>query len=201
MNEQDNHKGQRHRTISFPQIRTMEDQLEAIADYYWVCEKKRKKKNRVRATLPKEWKGICTRVRLLQGVTMIEGYLNEVKQPQLKRQRAKRAYEADPNVYAIGQPRGIPEKYKVDVQVDAGVDVHTWDWFNSLFGSWGQWLTKVGIIIGIVVVVFLLLFCCIVPFIRSMLASAAAKQMINVSVRPTGVDIGCTNLHSGTWTG
>ncbi len=48
-----------------------------------------------------------------------------------------------------------------------------------------------GIIIGIVVV-FLLLFCCIVPFIRSMLASAAAKQMINVSVRPTGIDIGCT---------
>ncbi len=54
-----------------------------------------------------------------------------------------------------------------------------------------------GIIIGIVVVVvFLLLFCCIVPFIRSMLASAAAKQMINVSVRPTGIDIGCTNMHT-----
>ncbi len=53
-----------------------------------------------------------------------------------------------------------------------------------------------GIIIGIVVVVFLLLFCCIVPFIRSMLASAAAKQMNNVSVRPTGIDIGCTNMHT-----
>ncbi len=60
-----------------------------------------------------------------------------------------------------------------------------------------------GIIIGIVVM-FLLLFCCIVPFIRSMLASAAAKQMINVSVRPTGIDVGCTkkkNVYSGTWTG
>ncbi len=43
-----------------------------------------------------------------------------------------------------------------------------------------------------IVVMFLLLFCCIVPFIRSMLASAAAKQMINVSVRPTGIDVGCT---------
>ncbi len=70
------------------------------------------------------------------------------------------------------------------------------DWFNSLFGSWGQWLTKMGIIIGIVVVMFLLLFCCIVPFIRSMLASAAAKQMINVSVRPTGIDVGCTNMYT-----
>ncbi len=29
-----------------------------------------------------------------------------------------------------------------------------------------------------------------------MLASAAAKQMINVSVRPTGIDIGCTNMHT-----
>ncbi len=41
-----------------------------------------------------------------------------------------------------------------------------------------------------------LLICCIVPFIRSMLASAAAKQMINVSVRPTGIDIGCINMHT-----
>lgn len=57
MNEHDNHKGQRHRTISFPQIRTMKDQLEAIADYYWVCEEKKRRK-KVRATLPKDWKGI-----------------------------------------------------------------------------------------------------------------------------------------------
>ncbi len=58
-----------------------------------------------------------------------------------------------------------------------------------------KWLTKMGIIISIVVM-FLLLFCCIVPFIRSMLASAAAKQMINVSVRPTGIDVGCTNMYT-----
>ncbi len=55
-----------------------------------------------------------------------------------------------------------------------------------------------GIIIGIVVM-FLLLFCCIVPFIRSMLASAAAKQMINVSVRPTGIDVGCTKKKRIQW--
>ncbi len=57
-------------------------------------------------------------------------------------------------------------------------------------------VSQMGIIIGIVVVVFLLLFCCIVPFIRSMLASAAAKQMINVSVRPTGIDVGFTNMYT-----
>ncbi len=93
---------------------------------------------------------------------------------------------------AMGKLKNLRE----EVTKNAGADMHTWDWFNSLFGSWGQWLTKVGIIIGIVVVMFLLLFCCIVPFIRSMLASAAAKQMINVSVRPTGIDVGCTNMYT-----
>ncbi len=93
---------------------------------------------------------------------------------------------------AMGKLRNLRE----EVTKNAGADMHTWDWFNSLFGSWGQWLTKMGIIIGIVVVMFLLLFCCIVPFIRSMLASAAAKQMINVSVRPTGIDVGCTNTYT-----
>ncbi|RXN25154.1 C-C motif chemokine 25-like protein [Labeo rohita] len=34
------------------------------------------------------------------------------------------------------------------------------------------------------------------PKIRSMLANAAAKQMINVSVKPSGVDIGYTSVHS-----
>ncbi len=29
-----------------------------------------------------------------------------------------------------------------------------------------------------------------------MLAGAAAKQMIHFSVRPTGVDVGCTNMYT-----
>ncbi|XP_016396857.1 uncharacterized protein LOC107730522 [Sinocyclocheilus rhinocerous] len=249
-------------TISFPLISSMEEQSEAVADYYWVCGGRR-----LWATLPKGWKGICARVRLLQGVTVIEGELNEIKQTPLKRHRVKRAYEADPNVYldVIGQPRGIPEKYKArneiksgfesifvwitpnknlewinyiyynqqrfinytddaldalgqqlgptskmtwqnrqalnwllaekggvcvmfgsdcctyipnntapdgsftkameklknlreEVTKNAGADMQNWDWFNSFFGSWGQWLTRVGIIVGIAVVVFLLLF-------------------------------------------
>lgn len=125
-------------TISFPLIRTMEDQSEAVADYYWVCGGKR-----VRATLPKDWKGIFTRVRLLQEVTMIEGDLNEVKQPQLTRHRAKRAYEADPNVYldAVGQPRGIPEKYKARNEIKSGLEsIFVWitpnknlEWINYIY--------------------------------------------------------------------
>ncbi len=98
--------------------------------------------------------------------------------------------------WIIHQSNGETEKPERGGNQECWSSMHTWDWFNSLFGSWGQWFTKMGIIIGIVVVMFLLLFCCIVPFIRSMLASAAAKQMINVSVRPTGIDVGCTNVYT-----
>jgi len=66
-------------------------------------------------------------------------------------------------------------------------------WFVSVFGSWKEWRVQMGIIIAVTVGVFFLLLCCVVPFLRSMLASAAAKQMINVSVKPSAIDIGCTN--------
>lgn len=73
-------------------------------------------------------------------------------------------------------------------------ETENWEnWLDSIFGSWKEWLIQAGIIIAVGVVVFLLLFCCVVPFFRSMLANAAAKQMINVSVKRSEVDIGCTN--------
>lgn len=59
----------------------------------------------------------------------------------------------------------------------------------------GEWLTKVGIIMAVVFVVFVLLFYCVVPHSRSMMANAAAKQMMGVSVRRSGVDIECTNMY------
>lgn len=59
---------------------------------------------------------------------------------------------------------------------------------SYIFGSWGKWLTKVGIITATVVVIFVLLFCCVMPFFRSVMANAASNQMINVSVRRSGVD-------------
>ncbi len=53
---------------------------------------------------------------------------------------------------AMGKLKNLRE----EVTKNAGADMHTWDWLNSLFGSWGQWLAKVGVIIGIVFVVVLL---------------------------------------------
>jgi len=80
-----------------------------------------------------------------------------------------------------------------EVTKNAGRDRNFGYWLDSIFASWKDWLMQVGIILAVSVGVFFLLFCCVVPFLRSMLASAAAKQMINVSVRPSGVDVGCVN--------
>ena len=85
------------------------------------------------------------------------------------------------------------KQLRQEVTENAGRDRNIGYWLDSLFGSWKEWFIKVGMIIVVVVVVFLLLFCCVVPFLRSMIASAAAKQMINVSVKRSGIDIGCTN--------
>ncbi|XP_058609545.1 uncharacterized protein LOC131525671 [Onychostoma macrolepis] len=124
-------------TISFPLISTMEDQLEAVADYYWVCGGKR-----LRAILPKDWKGICTRVRLLQGITIIEEDIDDVEYPRPNRNRVKRAYELDPDVYldSIGQRRGIPEEFKARNEIKSGFEsIFIWitpnknlEWINYI---------------------------------------------------------------------
>lgn len=74
------------------------------------------------------------------------------------------------------------ENLRKEVKENAGADKNFSDWFASVFGSWRQWLIKIGIFVGIALLVFVLLFCCVVPFLRSMLVKAAAKQMVNVRV-------------------
>jgi len=76
-----------------------------------------------------------------------------------------------------------------EVTKNAGRDRNFGYWLDSIFSSWKDWLIRIGLILAISVGVFFLLFCCVVPFLRSMLASAAAKQMINVSVSPSGIDV------------
>ncbi|XP_048019955.1 uncharacterized protein LOC125251062 [Megalobrama amblycephala] len=81
---------------------------------------------------------------------------------------------------------------RTEVTENAGRDRKIGEWFDSLFGSWKEWLVKVGVIIAVALGIFVLLFCCVLPFLRSTMAGAAAKQMVNVSVKQSGVDIGCT---------
>ncbi|XP_048034381.1 uncharacterized protein LOC125260187 isoform X2 [Megalobrama amblycephala] len=285
-------------TLAFPIIDQFEAIDEAIADHFWICGGKR-----LRATLPKGWKGICARVRLAQEVVMVDWDPDDETPSQhvTPGHRAKRAYKPDPNVVidAIGQPRGIPHEFKARDEVKSGFEsIFVWitpnknaewinyiyynqqrfinytddalmalgeqlkytskmtwqnrqalnwllaekggvcvmfgidcctfipnntapdgsftkamkklkslrtevtenagrdrkigEWFDSLFGSWKEWLVKVGVIVAVAVGIFVLLFCCVLPFLRSMMAGAAAKQMVNVSVKQSGIDIGCT---------
>lgn len=81
---------------------------------------------------------------------------------------------------------------RTEVTANAGRDRKVGEWFDSLFGLWQGWLVKVGVIIAVALGINVLLFCCVLPFLRSMKASAADKQMVNVSVKQSGVDIGCT---------
>jgi hypothetical protein len=116
----------------------MHDQTEAAADYYWVCGGKR-----LRATLPRDWKGICNRVRLMQRITIIEEDIEGVKYPQPQRNRVKRAYTPDPDVYldAIGQPRRITGKFKARNEVKSGFEsILIWiaankntEWINYIY--------------------------------------------------------------------
>ncbi|MGL5956435.1 MAG: hypothetical protein ACRC0X_07540, partial [Brevinema sp.] len=58
-----------------------------------------------------------------------------IVQWDIDKRREKRAYESDPNVYldAIGQPRGIPNKFKARSEVLSG--------YESIF--FGYLLTKI----------------------------------------------------------
>lgn len=64
-------------------------------------------KDNVWLHLPLQWKGTCTRVRLIQEITMAPW--NFKKNIEKTKDRTKRAYTPDPEVYldVIGQPRGI----------------------------------------------------------------------------------------------
>ncbi|MGL5955641.1 MAG: hypothetical protein ACRC0X_03430, partial [Brevinema sp.] len=113
-----------------PSVELYRDQAEIIADFFWVCAGEQLLTN-----LPIGWKGICTRVRLIQEVNIISWGENE--------SRKKRAYEPDPNIYldSIGQPRGIPNKYKARSEVLAGYEsIFIWvspnkntEWINYIY--------------------------------------------------------------------
>lgn len=130
-------------TLNFPLIEPLENQSEAIADYFWLCGGRR-----LRATLKEGWKGLCTRVRLAQAVGIIDWDPNEedsreIDQSTAIRQRVKRAYIPDPNVKIdeIGQPRGIPHEFKARDEVLSGIEsIFVWitpnknvEWINYIY--------------------------------------------------------------------
>ncbi|XP_051986878.1 uncharacterized protein LOC127646934 [Xyrauchen texanus] len=290
--------GCENQTLVSPARKIHAEQTETIADYFWLCGG-----DQLKTTLPKGWKGLCTRVRLIQEVTMVEWDPSEIQtapKPLVhNKARVKRAYAPDPGVYmdAIVQPRGIPQQFKArneiksgfesifvwvtpnknlewinyiyynqqrfinytdealealghqlsatskmawqnrqalnwlladkggvcvmfgadcctyipnntspegaftqamkklhdlrkEVKSNAGRDQLFGQWFDDLFGSWKIGLMKIGIIIVIGLTLFALLFCCIIPILRSIMTRTVAKQMVTVSMIPpeTGLE-------------
>ena len=52
------------------------------------------------------------------------------------------------------------------------------------FGAWGAWFAKLGMFLGVAILVGELLFCCILPILRTLI-NATAKQMEVIKVPNT----------------
>lgn len=90
------------------------DQTVPVAVFFWVCRPQRSM-----ATLPKRWTGLCTRIRMIQEITMVSWRPKQSFETAKRNHRVKRAYTPDPNVCidAIGQSRGIPHEFKARDEV------------------------------------------------------------------------------------
>lgn len=74
-------------------------------------------------SLPLECKGTCTRVRLIQEITIAPW--NFDRNTERRNSRPKRAYKPDPNVGidSTGQPRGVPHEFKARDEVKSGFEL------------------------------------------------------------------------------
>lgn len=64
-----------------------------------------------------------------------------------------------------------------EVKDNAGHDSHAWDWLDSILGKWGAMFTKMVIMIGIALVVMGVVFCYVLPLLKSLLIQTTVKQM------------------------
>ncbi|XP_057186372.1 uncharacterized protein LOC130552199 [Triplophysa rosa] len=128
-----------NQTISLPVTDLYEDQTKAIADYFWICGKRK-----LLSSLPPGWRGKCTRVRLIQEIKIIEWDSESTRENNNTiNHRAKRSYIPDPKVYidSIGQPRGIPDQFKLRDEVKSGFEsIFIWisqnkntEWINYIY--------------------------------------------------------------------
>lgn len=84
----------------------------ALADSWWVCGF-----GKLWSVLPRNWRGLCTRVMISSGVTI-------VKRDTRGRQKLSTKFDRTEGVYidAIGQPRGVPDEFKARNEIAAGFE-------------------------------------------------------------------------------
>ncbi|XP_051501426.1 endogenous retrovirus group PABLB member 1 Env polyprotein-like [Myxocyprinus asiaticus] len=66
---------------------------------------------------------------------------------------------------------------RTEVKANAGRDNQMWDWFDLKLGEWEAWFAKLGMFLGIAIMIGGLLFCCVLPLLRSLIIKAMVKQM------------------------
>ncbi len=57
-----------------------------------------------------------------------------------------------------------------------------WDWFDLKFGAWGAWFVKLGMFLGVAILIGGLLFFCVLAILRTLIVNATVKQMEMIKV-------------------
>uniref|UniRef100_A0A4W5LNK2 Uncharacterized protein n=1 Tax=Hucho hucho TaxID=62062 RepID=A0A4W5LNK2_9TELE len=66
---------------------------------------------------------------------------------------------------------------RAEVKANAGFDTHMWDWLDLALGKWGAMLARMAIMVGGGLLALGIVFCCVVPFVRSLVVHTTVKQM------------------------
>lgn len=108
--------------MTVPTLNRQSEQAFAVADNYWMCGD-----DIILNTLPSPWIGLCTSVRLkLPAPVVYKGVRGIISVDEFpdKIHRSKRGYTPESRVYLhdIVQPRGIPEEFKAQKTIKAGLE-------------------------------------------------------------------------------
>lgn len=82
------------------------------------------------------------------------------------------------------------KELRQEVKENAGHDKNAWDWLTLGLGNWWAALAIIGITVVAVMIVMAILFCCIIPILRTMFANVIAKQMSSATMNHMSIASG-----------
>ncbi len=83
---------------------------------------------------------------------------------------------------AFSEVRIKIQKLRAEVTANAGRHKRVWDWFDLKFGAWGAWFAKLGMFLGVAILIGGLLFCCVLAIFRTLIVNDNFKQMEIIKV-------------------
>lgn len=66
---------------------------------------------------------------------------------------------------------------RADVKANAGFDTHAWDWLDLALGKWGAMFSRMAIMLGGVLLALGIVFCCVLPLVKSLVVHTTVRQM------------------------